>query len=92
MRKSVKKTTNLVNDLLGMLRWLVPGLGVKRWIGIMLIGVTFLGVGFAYFLLDIYRTSAADDVLSVLDVATLRFIPRPARVVVFVIAGLGFLL
>ena len=70
-----------------MLRWLAPGLGVKRWFFLLLLGVTLLGVGLAYFLLDFYRTSITDDLLPVLDVATLRFLPRLMRVVIF--GGLG---
>lgn len=70
-----------------MLRWLAPGLGVKRWFFLLLLGVTLLGVGLAYFLLDFYRTSISDDLLPVLDVATLRFLPRLMRVVIF--GGLG---
>ena len=70
-----------------MLRWLTPGLGVKRWFLLLLLGVTLLGVGLAYFLLDFYRTSALDDILPFLDVATLRFFPRIIRVIIF--GGLG---
>ena len=40
-----------------LLRWFVPGLGVKRWFFILLAGITFTGVGLAIFLLDIYRTA-----------------------------------
>lgn len=53
-----------------------------------MLGVTFLGVGVAYFLLDIYRTSPTDQLIPVLDVASLRFFPRPARIVIFL--GIGF--
>jgi len=28
-----------------LLRWLVPGLGVKRWLVLIIFGTTFLGVG-----------------------------------------------
>ncbi len=72
-----------------MSRWLMPGLGVKRWFIILLAGVTFLGVGLAYYLLDIYRTTTTDSLISVLDVATLRFFPRPLRVITFLAIGLG---
>ena len=27
-------------------RWLTPGIGVKRWIGLILAGITLLAVGF----------------------------------------------
>lgn len=75
-------------EFLGILRWLVPGLGVKRWFGILLAGITLLAVGVAYFLLDIYRTTPGDQLIPVLDVASLRFFPRPVRVVIFLSIGL----
>ena len=39
------------------LRWLTPGLGIKRWILVILLGTTLLGVGIAMWLLDIYRAA-----------------------------------
>ena len=77
-------------EIAGMLRWLAPGLGVKRWFFLLLLGVTLLGIGLAYYLLEFYRTAASDDILPVLDVATLRFFPRIIRVVIF--GGIGALL
>ncbi len=77
------------SELQGVLRWLVPGLGVKRWFGLLLAGITLLGVGVAYYLLDIYRTTPGQELLPVLDVASLRFFPRPVRVVIFISLGLG---
>jgi hypothetical protein len=38
-------------------RWLVPGLGVKRWLLVTLAGTTLIGVGLAILILDIYRTA-----------------------------------
>ena len=72
-----------------MFRWLVPGLGVKRWVGLVLAGITLLGLGLAYFLLDVYRTTSGDELIPVLDVAALRFFPRPVRVIIFLAIGLG---
>jgi uncharacterized cofD-like protein len=76
-------------EFVGILRWFVPGLGVKRWLVILLTGITLLGVGVAYFLLDIYRTTNADSLIPILDVASLRFFPRPVRVAIFLLLGLG---
>jgi uncharacterized cofD-like protein len=73
-------------------RWLLPGLGVKRWFLVTLLGVTLLGVGMAMLLLDFYRTAEpAEDLLVVIDVATLRVLPRWVRVVVFGGAGLALI-
>jgi uncharacterized cofD-like protein len=80
----------LKKETAGMLRWLTPGLGVKRWFFLLLLGVTLLGIGLAYYLLEFYRTTAADDILPVLDIATLRFFPRVIRVVIY--GGLGVIL
>ncbi len=79
-------------EFVGILRWLVPGLGVKRWFGILLAGITLLGIGVAYFLLDVYRTTNADSIIPVLDVASLRFFPRPVRVAIFLVLGLGLII
>ena len=75
-----------------MLRWLVPGLGVKRWLALLLAGVTLAGIGLAYYLLDYYRTSASSDLLAVIDVASLRFLPRLLRVMLFGGLGAGMIL
>jgi uncharacterized cofD-like protein len=73
---------------LGWLRWFVPGLGIKRWILLILAGVTLLGVGCGIFLLELYRTDTTNAlVLAVLSYASLRFLPRLARVLIF--GGLG---
>lgn len=71
-------------------RWFVPGLGVKRWYLVILLGVTMLGVGLAMFLLDLYRTDSTDPVLlTILSYASLRFLPRVLRVVIFGGIGVG---
>lgn len=72
------------------LRWFTPGLGVKRWFLVALAGMTLLGVGLALLLLDLYRTEAANETfLALLSYASLRFLPRWARVAVFGGLGLG---
>ena len=68
-------------------RWLMPGLGVKRWLLLMIIGNTLLGVGFAMLLLDFYRTAPDTWWLPALSFLALRFLTRPLRVLIF--GGLG---
>lgn len=69
-------------------RWLIPGLGIKRWLLLILAGITLLGVGTGIFLLDMYRTDTGNPfALTLLSFAALRFLPRIARVLIF--AGLG---
>jgi uncharacterized cofD-like protein len=74
------------------LRWFVPGLGVKRWFLLALAGMTLLGVGLAILLLDLYRTDSTNPaLLTFLSYASLRFLPRWARVLVFGGIGLGLI-
>jgi len=71
-------------------RWLAPGLGIKRWFLFVLAGITLLGVGLAIFLLNIYRTEFTDPrILTILDYASLRFLPRFLRVLIFSGLGIG---
>jgi uncharacterized cofD-like protein len=80
--------TNLIMNL----RWLIPGIGVKRWLLLTLIGTTFFGVGLAILVLDVYRTAPDTWWLPALSTASLRFIARPLRVLVFGGLGLGLIL
>ncbi|MBC8335210.1 MAG: uridine diphosphate-N-acetylglucosamine-binding protein YvcK [Anaerolineales bacterium] len=72
-----------------LFRWLTPGLGVKRWLGLMLAGITLLGVGLAYLLLDIYRTAPETWWLPGLSYLALRFWPRSIRILIFGGIGVG---
>lgn len=82
----------LWREFVGVLRWLIPGLGVKRWFGLILAGLTLMAVGFALFLLDIYRSTPAESLLTpVLATASLRFMDRWIRIIIFGLAGLGLM-
>ncbi len=71
-------------------RWLRPGLGVKRWFFFVMAGITFLGLGFAVFLIDLYRTDSTNPtLLTFLSYASLRFIPRIWRAIIFGGLGIG---
>jgi len=71
----------------------MPGLGVKRWYLFILAGVTLLGVGLAILLLDLYRTDSTNPILlSILSFASLRFLPRALRVVIFSGVGIGLVM
>jgi len=65
-------------------RWLIPGIGVKRWLGLLLFGGLLAGLGLAYLLVDVYRSGLAPAFVAP---ATLQFIPRLWRAVLF--GGLG---
>ncbi len=68
-------------------RWLRPGLGVKRWVGIVFAGTTFLAVGFALFVLDVYRNVPDTWWLPLIQAVSLQTLPRLLRVVIF--GGIG---
>ena len=69
--------------------WLTPGLGVKRWIAVILIGTTLVGLGFAVLVLDVYRTAPDSWWLPILSFLSLRFLARPLRAIIFGGLGLG---
>ncbi len=67
-------------------RWLKPGLGVKRWFGLLGLGTVLVGLGFAYVLIDLYRTVPTPAVVYGL---TLQFLPRLARAAILGALGLA---
>ena len=73
-------------------RWFAPGLGVKRWMFLVLVGITLVGVGLAISLLDLYRTDSTNQsLLTILSYASLRFLPRALRVLIFGSLGVGMI-
>jgi uncharacterized cofD-like protein len=73
------------------MQWFVPGLGVKRWLGLVLIGTTLIGVGLAVLILDVYRNAPETWWLPVLSAISLRSLDRPFRALIFGGLGLGFI-
>ncbi len=70
-------------------RWLVPGIGIKRWLVAILAGTTFLGLGFAVIALNIYRTAPDTWWLPILSFLSLRFLDRTIRAIIFGLLGIG---
>ena len=68
-------------------RWLIPGLGVKRWLLLVLLGITLIAVGLGVLILEVYRTAPQTWWLPLLSAASLRFLARPVRALIF--SGLG---
>ncbi|HXF84603.1 MAG TPA: gluconeogenesis factor YvcK family protein [Anaerolineales bacterium] len=88
MKKANNSNNRLSRGVRELGRWFIPGLGIKRWLLLVLMGITCLGVGLAIFLLDLYRTDSTNPILlTILSYASLQFLPREARVVIF--GGLG---
>lgn len=66
------------------MKLLLPGLRVKRWLGLTLIGLVVLALGLAYLFVELYRTVPLPDEVTYV---TLQFIPRWLRGLIFVMAG-----
>ena len=72
--------------------WFQPGVGVKRWFGVILVGTTLVGIGFGIFALEVYRNAPETWWLPLLTAVSLRVLSRPVRVFVFGGIGLSLLL
>ena len=66
------------------LRWLYPGIGIKRWVLLLMAGLTSICLGFAYLLVNLYREQPLPPIFYYI---TLQFIPRLGRAALF--CGLG---
>ena len=76
-----------------LLPWFKPGLGIKRWLLLILFGITMLGLGFAILLLDLYRTDSSNPILlTILSYASLRFLSRELRMLIFGGLGVGMII
>ena len=62
-------------------KWLYVGLGIKRWLLLLLLAVSIMGLGFAYMLREVYASVAFPEWVYW---ATLQFIPRWARGLLFI--------
>jgi uncharacterized cofD-like protein len=67
-----------------MLKLLRPGLHVKRWILILLIGMVVISIGIGYALTEAYRSAVAPDWVGI---ATLQFVPLLVRAALFLVLG-----
>ncbi|MDW8071024.1 MAG: YvcK family protein [Anaerolineae bacterium] len=68
-------------------KWLYPGLGVKRWLALLLLGIAFLSLGIAYLLHDLHTSGWIS--LSTWQMLTLAFLPGWARSLGAVFVGLS---
>jgi uncharacterized cofD-like protein len=63
------------------LKWLRPGMHVKRWLLLLMLGVAIMGLGIAYLLREAYLTYTFPSVFHYL---TLQFLPRYTRGALFI--------
>ncbi|MBI3751349.1 MAG: YvcK family protein [Chloroflexi bacterium] len=77
----------------GFRRWLVPGMGIKRWLGLTFAGLLLLALGVAHFLRQISGDLAPGGLAQTLvDAATLQFLPYPLRGLIVGVVGVAFVL
>src|SRR5437667_716436 len=70
------------------LRWLTPGLQIKRWLVLLMVSELVLVLGVAYALKELYQTAHLPGFFFYL---TLQFLPYWARAIIFGIFGVGLL-
>ena len=69
-------------------RWLRPGIGVKRWLGVAFVGLTALALAGALAIRQLYREVEVDGpVQALIYVVTLQFLPYWVRAAVLVGVG-----
>ena len=64
-----------------LLKWLYFGMHIKRWLLLLLVGVAIMGLGFGYFLREVYFSYTFPDWVYYV---TLQFLPRYVRGGLFV--------
>lgn len=90
--KQIKRFKRSILSVINKFRWLLPGIGIKRWVLLILIGTTLLGLGFAVILLNIYRTVPNTWWLPIVKIVSLQWITnRTIRALIFFIIGVGII-
>lgn len=90
-KKRENSRWRLLSGISKLTAWLIPGIGVKRWLVLILAGTTLLGVGLGIIILEVYRTAPDTWWLPILSTASLRFLARPLRALVFGGLGIGMI-
>lgn len=86
-RKNTYLNDKLKNLLSQIRRWLTPGIGIKRWLVVVLIGTTLIALGLAFFALDIYRDTSVGWVREALITISLSNYPRWLRSMIYGVVG-----
>lgn len=75
-----------------LFQWLLPGIGVKRWVAVILIGTTLVGLGFAVLILDLYRNAPGNWWAPLMRFLSLQYLDRWVRALIFGGIGLATIL
>lgn len=70
------------------LRWLMPGLEVKRWLLLLMAAILIIDLGASYALRSLYSEVTFPGYVATI---TLQFLPKAVRAGIFFVAGLGLL-
>ncbi len=70
------------------IKWFYFGMHIKRWLLLLMFGVVIMGLGFGYFLREVYVSYTFPAWVYYL---TLQFVPRWLRGALFVTASLGLI-
>ena len=71
-------------------RWLTPGIGIKRWLLLVFVGLLFLALAFASALRQATRELQPGGISQTLiDALSLQFLPAPVRVLTVALVGVG---
>ncbi|MEO7664361.1 MAG: gluconeogenesis factor YvcK family protein [Candidatus Limnocylindrales bacterium] len=74
-------------------RWLTPGIGIKRWLGVVFLGLLLLALAVAHVIRQVTQDVAPASLAAVLiDVVTLQFLPYVVRGLVVGVVGMGLVL
>lgn len=61
-------------------RWLTPGIGVKRWLAVIFVGLVFVALGVAHVIRQVTRDVQPGGLAqAILDTVTLQFLPYALR-------------
>ncbi|HKZ92550.1 MAG TPA: 2-phospho-L-lactate transferase CofD family protein, partial [Candidatus Limnocylindrales bacterium] len=73
-------------------RWLRPGIGIKRWLLVMFVGLTVLAAAGALLLRVLFREVPAESLAGQLfGIVSLNFMPDPMRALLAIGAGVALL-
>ena len=74
-----------IGRIVSALKWLLPGMRIKRWLLLLLLGIVAVGLGLAYVLKDIYQTWTFPSAVYYI---TLQFLDHRWRALIVGGAGL----